>query len=230
MLQLLFYAATWLAIDPSSVPAEPRVEAWAGHQVLHGKRKIPLYGEKETHTENFLIAEIHRSPGHIDVRQKLCRIEVRPIKGVTASMQTQTVLRLPKSRVAFGVGADGALAAPPWSSGWGAEDIDGDGFPGATVQISGSKCAGLVYVSNQSTTSLVSGRASDDGIAGEIKVQVKQKILGASGLCLKLLAGDSDETQTGTFAFRRIPIGSTCRNLADQPWPVKAVEGGAPGK
>jgi hypothetical protein len=41
---------------------EPRVEVWAGHQVSNGKRKIPLYGEKETHTENYFIAEVHRTP------------------------------------------------------------------------------------------------------------------------------------------------------------------------
>jgi hypothetical protein len=221
-MELLFTFAALLAADPEATTAAPRVEAWAGHQVLKGKRKIPIYGEKETHTENFLIAEIHRSKGRIDIRQKLCRIEVLPIKGVTASMSEETVLRLPKSRTLFDVGTDGALAAQPWTTGWEAEDIDADGNPGATVQISGKKCAGAVYVSNHSTTKLVSGRASEDGVAGEISVQVKQKVLGASGLCLKLMAGDSEETQTGWFAFRRIPIGSNCRNLADKPWPVKA--------
>lgn len=222
MMDLLFYFAALLAADPAGTPAAPQVEAWAGHQVLKGKRKIPIYGEKETHTENFFIAEVHRSEGHIDIRQKPCRIEVLPIKGVTASMKTETVLRLPKAHAVFDVSADGTLAAQPWTTGWDAEDIDADGFPGATIHISGSKCAGEVYASNHTTTRLVSGRATEDGVSGQISVQVRQKILGASGLCLKLIAGDSEETQTGWFAFRRIPIGSNCRNLADKPWPVKA--------
>jgi len=221
MVQLLFYVATLLGTEPAPSPTEPRVEAWAGHQVLRGKRKVPIYGDQDTHTENFLIAEIHRSAGRIDVKQKLCRTDVKPVKGVSAGMKTETVLRLPKTRASFAVAPDGSLAAAPWSTGWEAEDIDGDGFPGATVQIAG-KCAGQVYVSNQTTTTLVAGRATADGMAGEIHVLVKQKVLGASGLCLKLVAGDSDEKQTGTFAFRRIPIGSTCRNLADKPWPVQA--------
>ncbi len=229
MVPLLLYLGTLLAAEPAASPPEPRVEAWAGHQVLRGTRKVPLYGDKETHTENFLIAEIHRTSTRIDVKQKLCRIEVRPIKGVTASMTTETVLRLPKARASFTIGADGTLAASPWSSGWSAEDIDGDGFPGATVHIAG-KCTGQVYVSNQSTTTLVSGRATEDGMSGQISVLVKQKVLGASGLCLKLVAGDSDEKQTGTFAFRRIPIGANCRNLAEKPWPVQAAPLPAPGQ
>ncbi len=202
-------------------PDPPRVEAWVGHQVLRGVRKVPIYGNQETHTENFLIAEIHRTKDRIDVKQKLCRTEVLPIKGVAASMKTETVLRLPKARASFAVAADDTLAAAPWSSGWGKEDLDGDSFPGATVHIAG-KCAGQVYVSNQSTTTLRSGRATEDGMTGEIDVLVEQKVLGASGFCLKLVAGDSDEKQTGTFAFRRVPVGVTCRNLADRPWPVRA--------
>jgi hypothetical protein len=218
--------ATLLAASSEDATAEPRVEAWAGHQVLKGKRKIPIYGDKETHTENFLIAEIHRSDKRIDIRQKLCRIEVHPIKGVTASMSKEGVLRLPKSQIAIDVKADGTLAARPWTTGWGAEDIDADDFPGATIHISGSKCAGDVYATNQTVTRLVSGRVTGDGITGEIAVQVKQKILGASGLCLKLIAGDSEESQTGWIAYRRVPIGTSCRTLATQPWPVKA---GSPG-
>jgi hypothetical protein len=222
MMELLFTFAALLAADPEATTAAPRVEAWAGHQVLKGKRKIPIYGEKETHTENYLIAEIHRSKRRIDIRQKLCRTEVRPIKGVTGSMKPTTIARLPKSHLVLEEGPDGALTAEPWTTGWEAEDIDADGFPGATIQISGTKCSGDVYVSNHSVTRLVSGLATDDGVTGEISVRVKQKILGASGLCLKLIAGDSEETQTGWFAFRRVPIGSNCRNLADHPWPVKA--------
>ena len=219
--QLLFYAATLLAADQAPDKEETRVEAWAGHQVLRGKRYVTFYVYQESYTENFLIAEIHRTKDRIDVKQKLCRTEVLPIKGVAASMKTETVLRLPKARASFAVDGDGALTAAPWSTGWGNEDLDGDGFPGATVHIAG-KCAGQVYVSNRSTTTLRSGRATEDGMAGEIDVLVEQKVLGASGFCLKLVAGDSDEKQTGTFAFRRVPVGVTCRNLADRPWPVRA--------
>ncbi len=220
MLAAVLLAASVLTAEPALTPT--RIEVWAGHQVLNGKRKVPIYGEKDTHTENYLIAEVHRSPGHIEIIQKICRIDISPIKTVVASMKPETVLRLPRSRLALGEAPDGALTGPPWSTGWGDEDVDGDGHPGATVHISGSACSGEVYVSNQSTTTLVSGKATDDGMSGQLSVRMKQRILGASGLCLKLIAGDSDETQSGWFAYRRIQPGNSCRTLAGKPWPVKA--------
>ena len=222
MLAWFLTFALLLGADPDATASEPRVEAWVGHQVLKGKRKIPVYGDKETHTESFLIAEVHRSDRHIEIRQKICRIEVKPIKGVTAGMSQDTVLRLPKSRITIDVKSDGTLSAQPWTSGWETEDIDADGHPGATVQIQGGKCPGEVYATNRTVSRLVSGRATEEGIAGEMAAQVTQKILGASSVCLKLVAGDSEENQTGYFAYRRVPVGANCRNLADKPWPVKA--------
>jgi hypothetical protein len=202
-----------LLVSAESAAPAPRIEVWAGHQVLDGKRKVPIYGEKDTRTENYLIAEIHRFPNHIDVIQKTCRIDIHPIKSVVASMKSQTVLRLPRARLSLALSPDGSLTSAPSSSGWGDEDIDADGHPGATVHISGTSCSGEVYVSNQSTTTLLSGH---------LTVRTNQKILGASGLCLKLIAGDSNETQTGHVAYRRIRPGNNCRTLADKPWPVKA--------
>jgi hypothetical protein len=220
MIETALLVARMLVAEPAI--AEPRIEVWAGHQVLNGKRKVPIYGEKDTHTENYLIAEVHRSPGHIEIIQKICRIDISPIKNVLASMRPETVVRLPKSRFALDEKPDGQVMGPPWSTGWGDEDLDGDGHPGVSVEISGTSCSGEVYVSNQSTTTLVSGHATEDGLTGQLSVRMKQKILGASGFCLKLIAGDSDETQTGHFAYRRIQPGNSCRTLSAKPWPVKA--------
>jgi hypothetical protein len=220
MVTFVLALATLLATNSES--AEPRVEVWAGHQVLNGKRKIPLYGEKETHTENYFLAEVYRTPSRIDIRQKLCRFEVRPIKGVLPSMKPETIARLPKSHFVLEEKADGSLAAAPWTTGWGAEDVDGDGSPGATISISGTSCSGDLHISSQTMTSLISGHAAPDGVAGQISVRLKQKVLSAKGLCLKLMAGDSDETQTGWFAYRRIEPGSTCHSLEGKPWPAKA--------
>jgi len=129
---VLALAALLAANNESAAAAEPRVEVWAGHQVSNGKRKIPLYGEKETHTENYFIAEVHRMPSRIDIRQKTCRIDIRPIKGVTPTMKPETIARLPKAHIMLEEKADGSLVAAPWSTGWETEDIDADGFPGAT--------------------------------------------------------------------------------------------------
>jgi hypothetical protein len=215
----------WVASLRSAETADvaPKVELWAGHEILSGKRKIPLYGEKETHTENYVLAEVRRSPSRIDIRQKTCRIDVRPIKGVTPVMKPETVARLPRAHIVLEKKEDGTLiGAAPWTTAWGEEDIDGDGFPGATVQITGTSCSGNLYVSSQSVTSLLGGYLTEDGAVGEISVRLKQKILGANGFCLKLMAGDSDDTQTGSFAYRRVESGATCQSLAAAPWPVHA--------
>ena len=63
--------AALLASNTESAAADqPSVEVWAGHQISNGKRKIPLYGEKETHTESYFIAEVHRTSSRIDILQK----------------------------------------------------------------------------------------------------------------------------------------------------------------
>jgi hypothetical protein len=122
------------------------------------------------------------------------------------TMKPETIARLPKAHIVLEEKPDGSLVAAPWSTGWETEDIDADGFPGATVQISGTSCSGDVYVSSHTLTALLSGHATDDGATGEVSLRLKQKILGAKGLCLKLMAGDSDETQTGAFAYPFHPI------------------------
>src|SRR5450631_366150 len=221
-----FHFAVLLALfaqDPGTAAPEPRVELWAGHQVLVGKRKIPLYGQQETHTENYLLAEVRRTSSRIEILQKVCRIDIRPIKGTLATMKPETVTHIPRSRIVFDEAPDGTLTAAPWSHGWTADDIDADGFPGATVHINGT-CSGDVSISSDSQTTLLSGHATADGASGEEAVRLKQKVLGASGLCLKLVAGDSDEMQNGWFDYRRVPPGSTCQSLAEagKPWPAKA--------
>jgi hypothetical protein len=222
MMEFVLLLASLLSAETATADATPRVEVWAGHEVLNGKRKIPIYGEKETHTENYVLAEVHRTPSRIEIHQKVCRIDVRPLKGVTPVMKPETVMRFPRVHIMLEKKEDGSLGATPWSSSWGAEDIDSDGFPGATVQITGTSCSGDLYVASQSVTTLLGGRLTEDGAAGEISVHLKQKILGAHGFCLKLLAGDSDDTQTGTFSYRRVEPGTSCQSLAGKPWPVRA--------
>jgi hypothetical protein len=221
MLTTIALLAALLAPDAGA--SAPRVEAWVGHQVLKGKRKIPLFGEKETHTENFFLAEARFVGQKIQIQQKLCRIEIQPVGSVTASMTPVTVGRLPRSQFTVEVHGEGKLSATPWSHGWDDEDVDADGAPGATVNISGSSCTGEVYASNQSTTTLTAGQLTGDGMEGRISVTLRQRILGANGFCLRLIAGDSQEIQTGSFAYRKVPLGTTCKSLQGKAWPIKAA-------
>lgn len=213
--------AVLLLGETPPVEASP-VEVWAGHQILRGKRHVPLHGDVPVETENYLIAKVQRKDNHIELRQRFCRVEPQPIKGVTVALSPAGVAHMPASTVTIDVAADGAAKVAPWKVAWASEDMDGDGNPGATFTVSGTFCSGDVYVASQSQYTVERAQFDGRSLAGELRVEQKQQILGASGLCLRAMAGDSSESQRGTFAYRPVPPGTTCQSLAGKPWPVKA--------
>jgi hypothetical protein len=104
---------------------------------LLGKRKVPIYGEKDTHTENYVIAEVTRTPSRIDIRQKTLPLRLSPYQGRATEHEARndrppTHLPHRARRKAGRLARSGTL-----DHGLGREDIDGDGFPGATISISG---------------------------------------------------------------------------------------------
>ena len=198
------------------------VEVWAGHQILHGKRHVPLHGDVPIETQNFLLAKVQRRGSHIELRQHFCRVEPQPVKNVTVALSPAGVAHMPAATVVIDVADDGAAKIAPWDVAWTSEDMDGDGKPGATFTVSGTFCSGDLYVASQSHYSVERAQLDEHGLSGELKVAQKQQILGASGLCLRAMAGDSTESQNGTFAYRPVPAGTTCQSLAGKPWPVKA--------
>ncbi|MGA7740554.1 MAG: hypothetical protein WBP56_19755 [Polyangia bacterium] len=221
----MFTLAPLLALlllgETPTVEASPP-EVWAGHHILRGKRHVPLHGDVPVETENYLIAKVQRRGDHIELRQRFCRVEPKPIKGVTVALSPAGVARMPASTVSIDVAADGEAKIAPWNVAWASEDMDGDGHPGATFTVSGTFCSGDVYVASQSHYTVERAQFDGRGLSGELRVEQKQQILGASGLCLRAMAGDSSESQRGTFAYRPVPLATTCQSLAGKPWPVKA--------
>jgi hypothetical protein len=197
-------------------------EVWAGHHILRGMRHVPLHRDVLDETENFVLAKVQRRGDHIELRQTFCRIESKPVKGVTVAFSPAAVFHMPASTVTIDAAADGEAKIRSWDVDWGREDMDGDGKPGATLTVSGTFCSGDVYVSSQSHYTVEQAHLDGHGLSGELTVAQKQKILGASGLCLRAMAGDSSETQKGIFAYRPVPAGTTCQSLAGKPWPVQA--------
>ena len=221
----MFILAPLLALlvlgETPPVEASP-VELWAGHHILRGMRHVPLHSDVLDEAENFVLAKVQRRGDRIELRQHFCRIESKPIKGVTVAFSHAAVSHMPTSTVIIDVVADGQAKIAPWEVDWGREDMDGDGKPGATLTVSGTFCSGDVYVSSQSHYTVERAQLDSNGLSGELQVVQKQQILGASGLCLRAMAGDSSETQRGTLAYRPVPAGTTCQSLAGKPWPVKA--------
>ena len=198
------------------------VEVWAGHQILRGMRHVPLHSDVLDETENFILVKVQRKGSRIELRQHFCRVESKPVKGVTVALSATGVAHMPATTMAIDVAADGGVKVGPWDVAWGHEDLDGDGKPGATFTVSGTFCSGNLYVASQSHYTVERAQLDEYGLSGELKVAQKQQILGASGLCLRAMAGDSTESQNGTFAYRPVPAGTTCPSLAGKPWPVKA--------
>lgn len=205
---------------PSDAWVQQSQEVWAGHQVVEGKRDIAIIGSVPTRTESFVLAQVTRRGDAIDIEQRACRVEFKEVLGVAVRMPTQTLARLPRAQFRFTPKADSSiLQAGPWVVAWGTEDLDQDGRPGLTVEVEATMCGGSVYVAS-ATTSEATGTLTPDGMRGHIAVRVMQEVLDASGFCLRVASQDSNETQTGRFAYRRVPKTTTCANLAKQRWPV----------
>jgi hypothetical protein len=221
----MFALAPLLALlllgETPPVEASP-AEVWAGHHILRGMRHVPLHRDVLDEAENFVLAKVQRRGDRIQLRQHFCRIENKPVKGVTVAFSATAVSRMPVSTVTIDAAPDGEVKVASWDVDWGHEDMDGDGKPGATLTVSGTFCSGDVYVSSQSHYTVERAHLDGHGLSGELKVEQRQKILGASGLCLRAMAGDSSETQKGTFAYRPVPAGTTSQSLAGKPWPVQA--------
>ena len=221
----MFTLAPLLALlvlgETPPVEASP-VELWAGHHILRGMRHVPLHRDVLDEAENFVLAKVQRRGDRIELRQHFCRIESKPVKGVTVAFSHAAVSRMPASTVIIDVATDGQAKVASWDVEWGREDMDGDGKPGATLTVSGTFCSGDVYISSQAHYTVERAHLDGNGLSGEIKVEQKQQILGASGLCLRAMAGDSSESQRGTLVYRPVPAGTTCQSLAGKLWPAKA--------
>jgi hypothetical protein len=214
--------ALLLAADLPSAESTA-VEVWAGHHILRGVRRVPLKGPVPTETQNFMLAKVERHGTHWEIRQQFCRIENKPVKSVTVTVSPAAVARMKVTPVTVEQTPDGSAAVSPWNVVWGQEDLDRDGNPGATFTVGGTFCSGDLYVASQSRYTAEKVRTGENQLSGELKVDQRQQVMGASGFCLRAMVGDSTDQQTGTFAYRAVPAGTTCASLAGKPWPVQAA-------
>ncbi len=199
----------------------PVTEVWVGHQILRGKRRLPVYGDVGVETQNYVLARVYRRNGRMEFQQTLCRVVPKPVDGVTVTISPAAVPRIPISPMAVEVASDGNAKITPYAMAWAKEDLDGDGKPGATFTVSGTVCSGDVYVASQSQYAIESAIMDARGLTGVMSGTQKQHVLGARGLCLRAITGDSTEHQRGRFAYIPAPPQTTCQSLAGKPWPVK---------
>jgi hypothetical protein len=208
------------AEPPALADVEPAEEWWAGHQVTVGSRKIPLIGELQTRSDAFLLARVVRDGDALVLEQKSCRLDIAEVAGVQVAFRENG--ESAPMQIRFRREGD-RYVAEPWLTAWADEDVDRDGNPGATVTVDAPICDGLLYVGGRSLTR-ARGEEADGTLRGEVLVDVAQKIYGTSGACLSMMAKDSEDKVRGTFAYARVPEGSTCASLLAGTWPVRAPE------
>ncbi|WP_373045685.1 hypothetical protein [Vulgatibacter sp.] len=209
---------------PLAAAAEeaPKRELWAGHQVVVGARDVPVLGDVETRTDSFVLAEVERAAdGTLKLVQRACRVAIAPAAGVKVSFLPGAEPKLPPASFALQKKGDRWYA--DFLSGWKAEDADGDGKPGATMEVDAPLCSGKLFVTSDSRTKL-RGREERGGLVGETRAISDQKTLDAEGACLKMMASDTRDAVEGTFAYAPVPEGTTCEALLAGTWPVKAAE------
>jgi len=225
--QLAGAHALALALSSSaavSSPAEPASSLerlptlWAGHQVTFGRRVIPFKGEVETRMDSFVVARLRRDGNVLELEQTACHVRFSKVAGVTVHMNAKA---LPRTHLRF-TGDDPAALAGRSLVAWSSEDVDADGHPGVTIRVQAPVCSGELYVSNRSRTK-ATATIDADGLRGAAKVHVEQQVLGAKGACLSAMAKDTDEHQSGPFAYVPVPEGTTCETLLGQGWPVTAT-------
>jgi len=220
MLSLALLSATALLSDPLATMAVQSVDGqvWAGHQVSFGKRDVPFKGEVRTRTDTWTIARVEHQDDRITLTQEACMVVFKPIAGVKVFMDARA---LPANE--FGFDSNGVDLKGSSVVSWDDEDVDGDGHPGMTVRVDSSVCSGELYVSNDSRTR---ARAALDGDAlrGTARVTIDQRVLGAKGACLSVVADDTHEVVSGPFAYAPVDSSATCRSLMQSGWPVDATE------
>jgi hypothetical protein len=218
-------ATAFFALVASATPTPtdmPVTETWVGHQILRGKRHLPIYGDVPVETQHYVLAKVQNRNGHLEFQQTLCRVEPQPVDGVTVTLSPAAVTRIPVSPMKVDVADDGSAKIAPYDIAWAKEDLDGDGNPGATFTVGGTVCSGDVYVASKVQFTIDRARRDANGLSGEMSATQKQQVLGARGLCLRAITGDSTEVQRGSFAYRPVQPQTTCQSLAGKPWPVKA--------
>ncbi len=209
-----------------ALAAQTTTETWVGHQVTYGERRVPILGALATRTDTFIVARVRRFGDLLELEQTACAVTFAPVLGVDVAMPARSLAALPTSRLLWRVVGERLEAAPTWS-GWGSEDLDGDGNPGLTILVDAPMCDGEIYVAN-ATTTRIDGRATATELRGQIEVRVQQEVLGASSACLTWGGRETDEVQRGSFVFQRAPEAS-CARLSVARWPVRADAPAAQG-
>src|SRR4051812_13408940 len=148
--------------------ADKAPEFWAGHEILLGHVDLPLLGKIETRTDNYVIARVTREGDTYRLVQSACGSHTKPVLGSSVTLPEGTITRLPPTNIEYRR-TGSALIAPAWTSGWGSEDVDGDGHPGVTYDVKAPLCGGQIYAAVHNVAVARAHEGDGGHISGEVK-------------------------------------------------------------
>jgi hypothetical protein len=220
--QVLVQTAVAAMASAAPVPGRSsgvQTSSWVGHQVTLGTRWIPFKGTVRTRMDSFVLARGQWVRGRWVLTQKACAVRFSKVAGVRVHMDAR---HLPQTVFSFTPRKGEPILDGRSRVAWNEEDVDGDGKPGMTVRVAARICSGALHVTNDSTTG-ATARFRADGFGGFARVRVQQRVLGAEGACLSMVADDTDERVEGPFAYAPVRDGTRCEDLSPDDWPVDAL-------
>lgn len=203
-------AALFFSIGAWAAPVDG---TYLGHSYVSHPRAMPILGTVEARTDTWVLARIVSTERGVEIQEQPCEVVIKPVAGVRVKMLEGAVRRLPPVRFEL----SGEELSGKWRSGWEEQDLDQDGLPGVTMRVQASLCSGSLQVASQ-TSSRAVARWQGEELVGSLEVEVQQRILGATGACLKAAAKDSTDSMRGAFRYRRVAEGTSCE--AAGGWPV----------
>lgn len=212
------YAPTTASEDAVRASADDRAVVWAGHHVSLGTRRVPMKGVVRTRTDAFYLGRLERAGKGWKMVQTPCDIRMAPMGGVNVSLDATA---LPSSELLMFSDSEGVLHGRTVTE-WDEEDLDEDSNPGLTVTVDAPVCSGSLYVANRSTTEARAHLATRF-LGGHAEMHREERILGAKGACLSLMAESTEETIAGPFAYVPVDADATCESLLREEWPVDAM-------
>jgi len=216
---------------------------WTGAYVLQmdtvTEARIPMWGDMETVTRSTMLASIAPGPEGWVQTHRVCDVRIENDSNVArtvlprAFIDAMPVVSYPviftvdgddwgyaadMGRVDVGFDPELAGAVPVALEDLGVIDWDGDGSPGATVQIDVPVFHSVDLHVTQRSHAVLTGRVDEDGaIRGAADlVEFEQAVLGASNRLFSHAPTVTPMADRGRFSLRPVPAGTTCASLRAQ--------------
>ena len=193
-------------------------QTYLGHQVVVGTVLVPVLGDIETRTDTWVLVTLTQQADVMRWVQRTCKVWMAPVAGVKSSLPADTLPKLPVAHIRLDRAADGDWRGA-WDTQWTAADLDEDGFPGVSVRIDVPLCAGHVYMAMQTHTQATASWVGAS-LLGELQVTMRQRMLGASNVCLRLGRKQQQQAFIGVFALTPVADITDCDDISDDAWPT----------